>query len=115
MSSTGEALSVSMARRTLLQRYEGPDEEGADDVAASQLGARVIELSHDGSDMQIAQVTQALIAQQVLAAKDVGELWPNAPQMQIAAAQMTAKANSLRIQGDVPQQPVTDRARREAG
>lgn len=99
MALTGESLSLSLARRTLMQRYEGPDQDGADDVAAQLLASRVVALSKDGATTQIDQVTQALIGQQVLAAEDVRQLWPDAPQMQIAAAQMTAKANAFHLGG----------------
>lgn len=94
MNVAGESLSQALARRTLMQRYDGPDTEGAEDDAARQLHRQALEMSRDGSSATQIQVTRALVSQQVLAADDVAQLWPHAPQMQIAAAQMTAKANA---------------------
>ena len=116
MSTTGEALSFAMARRTLMQRYQGPDDSGADEVAAQQLHASVHELAQDGTTTQVSDVTRALIAQQILTADDVRALWPNAPQMQIAAAQMTVKARLLPVRDALVEETAQrDRSRREVG
>lgn len=100
MVPTSDSLSFAMARRALMQRYDGPVSESAaeHDVAASQMLDKALNLADDGSHTQRSQVTQALISQQVLAAQDVIALWPNAPRMQIAAAQMTSKARAFDVE-----------------
>ncbi len=100
MVPTSESLSFAMARRALMQRYDGPVSESAaeHDVAARQMLGKALSLADDGAHTPRSQVTQALISQQVLAAQDVSALWPNAPKMQIAAAQMTSKARSFDVE-----------------
>ncbi|HWS26853.1 MAG TPA: hypothetical protein VN259_09835 [Xanthomonadales bacterium] len=120
MFQTSESLSFAMARRTLMQRFDGDvdESEAAQDVAARQLLARASSLADDGAHTERSQVTQALISQQLAVAQDVSELWPHAPAMQIAAAQMASKARAFEAGGheaSAHHETRSVRAHREAG
>lgn len=99
MSTMNETLGFALARRTLMQRYPAQAED--DDLAAATLVVAAVPLSQDGSTTQVADVTRALIDQQMLAAQDVRDLWPDAPEMQIAAAEMTTKASAFQKSMDI--------------